>query len=144
MKNHIKFFGIVAIMAVIGLSMVSCGEKENTDPKRITITGITGVSSPSVIVALSVGNTMVNYNLPAAGRATVSGTVSVQLKENGKPTTGISFGSSSPDWTGTGEYYIVLFPIDSNNNISFTPIAVTKTKVNISQATTTVAWSQFQ
>jgi len=142
MKNHIKLFGIIVIAAVIGLSMLSCGEKENTDPKSITITGITGVNATYVVITLSANNSSTD-NVPAcAGTNTVSGNVTFQLRVNERPTDGWSFSDNSPVWTGTGEYYIVFYMFDSNGKGR--QYAVTKSKVSISQTTTTVAWSQFQ
>ena len=51
MKNTIKMFGIIAIVAVIGFSMVACDEEPESDHStagRLTITGLSSYSGQQV------------------------------------------------------------------------------------------------
>ena len=46
MKSKAKLFGVIAVVAIIMFSMAACdsGSGANTDPKSLTITGITDLS----------------------------------------------------------------------------------------------------
>jgi hypothetical protein len=78
-----------------------------------------------------------NITLIAGGNALRSGTVTIQLT-NATPQGGYGAGN----WTGTGEYYILLWE-SPDGNFSGNPAYVTMNKVNFQNETTTVAWSQF-
>ena len=85
MKNTIKVFGIIAIVAVIGFSMAACGDEPTNDPDpvwtyeerevttvgRLTITGlsdyngkiirVTGISTTSPVVAFKTAYNRYNF-----------------------------------------------------------------------------------
>ncbi len=73
MKNIIRFFGIIAITAIAGLSMVSCGMKGGTF-ELINNTG--GAIYYSLSTSGSVNS--VSYTLPDGSKATLD------LSEDGK------------------------------------------------------------
>jgi hypothetical protein len=53
MKNTIKVFGIIAIVAVIGFSIAACGEEEESDSStagRLTITGLSSYNGRKIAV----------------------------------------------------------------------------------------------
>jgi hypothetical protein len=61
-----SFFGIIALAAVIGLSMAACGDDPEPDPITITITGIPGATYNGWEAYLAVGddNDAISYAMP--------------------------------------------------------------------------------
>jgi len=57
MKNNFKLFGIIAMVAVIGFSVISCGNNDSNDdgPVRITVTGLENYNGWVIEVYLSDG-----------------------------------------------------------------------------------------
>jgi hypothetical protein len=106
------FVGILVMALVFGITVVGCDNGStndngndddnvstpaNTDPKNITITGLTDRSGSVEIVL----GDMVNNNdvVIAIGQGTISNdAVTVPLKNK----------NSDTDWTGTGSYMIQL------------------------------------
>ena len=79
MKLKLKLFGIAALVAIIGFSIVGCKETERNDPKTITITGVSAYSGSdadirifSVYTGTDEGNVKVAY-----GDATISGSSNI-------------------------------------------------------------------
>jgi hypothetical protein len=112
MKNTIKLFAIIAMTAVIGLSMTACNLDPGDDgvPKYLTITGVptTGTTVPTtgnVAVGLADVSTGGKTTLVAYSEVPVAGTLEIPLlsykKGNGEP------------FTGTGEFFILLI-FDNN------------------------------
>jgi len=96
-----------------------------------------------VVVALSEYNSGLS-NSPAAGTtaAPPSGTMSFQLKINGRPN-GFDFTSDGLDWKGFGEYYLFFIPDLGYNDWDYDNAYGTSSKVGFSGATTSVNWSDF-
>ena len=84
MKNMLKFFGIVALLAIIVFGIAACdsgsGTSKNTDPKSIRITGIPGSGTIGVWIfaELPQGNAIPTVTAMAAGPI-VAGTLLVDL-----------------------------------------------------------------
>jgi hypothetical protein len=112
-------------------------DDENTDPKSVTITGLS--STGTVTVVLTDDYTSANGNMPAGGTATISGgSVTIALKT----LSGQSFTDTA--WTGTGNYYVFFWP--SAVPDAYPPYvgrSASNGKINFSSGTTTVPWSQF-
>jgi len=56
MKNTIKVFGIITIVAVIGFSMSACGEEEESDSStagRLTITGLSSYNGRKITALIN-------------------------------------------------------------------------------------------
>jgi uncharacterized repeat protein (TIGR02543 family) len=115
---------------------------ENTDPKKITITGLNGKSgSVEIDIATSIGD----GDMVASGGGTISGssvTVSLQKQD----------GSA---WTDTGSYYLMISMNDGTyaytNGQTFEQLGIKSEadiykvpKYNIQSATSAIAFSQFQ
>jgi uncharacterized repeat protein (TIGR02543 family) len=103
--------------------------------KKLTITGISGLSSSNIVVGLSADQA----SLTAGGSGTISGgSVTIQLKNgNGQG------GFGNENWTGSGQYAIALWLTSSGGGFSGNPQYVTA-KITFSNETTTVVWSQFE
>jgi hypothetical protein len=73
-------FGLPVVLLALGLVLAGCGEEdgENTDPKKITVTGITDTSSTAARILLAS-----NFNddgIVASGNGTIlNGSVTVSL-----------------------------------------------------------------
>jgi hypothetical protein len=138
---------MLAVALVFGMTLVGCkdsddGEKANTDPKTIVITGITGISKTYLFVMLVADET----SNPVAGyRAANASTVTFPLSKVVVSGGNISWtGDEADRWKETGPYHILL--IASNNtyfNFSTDEMYVTLNKVDIKVASTTVAFSEF-
>ena len=148
MANKKFFVGIMAVMLVFGMVLAGCddgssgGSEENTDPKKITITGLDGKSG-TVMVYLTTGGD--EDGTVAVGSGTISGsTATVLLKKR-----------DSTDWTGTGSYYMVLRIGESESYIytngkTFAELGVAGPgdekklpKISITVTTTSVALNKF-
>jgi hypothetical protein len=149
MKNGTKLLAIIAIIAVMGFSMMACSSGDNSEPepaKRITVTGFgEGSSGEYGIWIISDLNDLVNTNgvnipkITAVGYGHSSGANPVTADlfipiDNVKP--------SSTKWTGSGDYYIYFLPASSDGSFYTTmgfiyAIAGTPTKFNIKDEVTT-------
>ena len=138
MKRFSFLLAMLALVLALGLAFVGCNsDTENTDPKTLTITGVTGVSSARLIFMLYAAEEGVG---PTAGmNGSVNGTMTGQLYN----TSGNGF-TSSPgnEWTGTGEYFIAVWE-SSSGSFSGYPKYRTPTRIKFDKTTTTVPWSQF-
>jgi len=172
MKNVIKVLGIIALVAVIGLSFFSCdtggggGGGGSSNPggtaKSITITGINGKSGEDIGVELFSSTT----GGVARGLKTISGdSVTIPLqKENGSAWTEsglfnvylyIGVVEFKANYSVTGSFNIYLYSngrtlmelVGVNNSEDITEAAQIelhdKTELNINQAVTTFAFDQF-
>ncbi|MDR1839957.1 MAG: hypothetical protein LBQ93_10295 [Treponema sp.] len=129
MKNLYKMIGIAALVAVIGLSMMACGDGGGGEPKSITITGISGLSGV-VEVFIDDGNDRV---IAGNKNGTISsGSVTVELFTS-VDSDGSDFTTTA--YTGSGSYYVW---IGAGQNWYHT-----SQKISITEATTTIPFAQF-
>jgi hypothetical protein len=135
-----KQWGLIfSVLLAFCLLFIGCdhgnGNEDGID-KKLTITGISGISSTALVVML---NTVSNGSgtWAAGGGWYTSETVTIQLRN---ATSDGGYGEAN--WTGTGEYYIALWK-SSDGNFSGYPDYYTPQKVNFQTETTTVEWSKF-
>ena len=155
---------VMAVLLVVGFLLVSCdmgnngnpannnnennnnenndngnndngNNEDNTDPKKLVITGISGISSSHIVVMLWDDSTK---KYVAGAFADLSENVTFQLK-NSTPQGGFD---PSQNWTGTGKYRIGLWE-STGGNFSGNPKFSTQQEVNFSTETTTIAWTSF-
>ncbi|MCL2184956.1 MAG: hypothetical protein FWB86_03755 [Treponema sp.] len=114
MKSKMVWLGMLALMSVFGMAFIGCGLDNNTDPKSITITGITGNYDA---VQIMIGN-----NEPIAmGMGLISnGSATVQLFNTSTNPICQCGGDCCNDiecdcinitdviWTGNGSYMIEI------------------------------------
>jgi len=137
MKNHIKWLGIIAILAVIGFSFAACGGSE--PEKTISITGIpaeylTATYRHYVYVNGTDGK------MAARGSGQLSGSTGTfdlyilkEISEN-------SYTQTTDRWTGKGTLRVNLtINLGGNNNKFFSAQAI-----SITDAVTTIPFSKFQ
>jgi hypothetical protein len=160
-----RFWKLVLLsLLVFGLLLTGCptdggNNNENDgkdDAKKLTITGIEGISGNVSVMFTTVVNDQSaailikddgsNSGTGVGGRGTISnGTITISLKViqyplNSKPII------TDDNWTGTGNYYIWLW---NDNEFSGSPpysapvSASWNEKVGFSSATTTVPWNKF-
>jgi hypothetical protein len=153
-----RIAGIIVIaMIIIGFSFTACdsgggsgGGNKTPEPiaKSLSITGLdsaTLLDKSRVIVALieELDPTLV---IPIASVNSKAGSITFKLVENETNSPGtFNFDlETSPAWTGSGSYYVVLFP--SEGNLFYDPVYHTSAKINFgaSEATTIIAFSQFE
>jgi hypothetical protein len=139
--------GMLALVLTFGLVLTGCDEdKENTDPKKITITGLSGKSG-SIAVILTDTSAIV-----AMGQGTISDSVTVSLKQYDKSTHELT----DTDWTGTGSYYSQISISGVNGSYLYTngktleELGFSSTadmaklpKISIDDTTTTIAFDKF-
>jgi hypothetical protein len=131
MKNLVKLVGIIALVAVIGFFMAACDDGENTDPKNLVITGLSGKTG-------EVGMVIMNnsWEWIAAGQGTISGdSVTIELwdeKDN-----------KGERWTGSGSYYVAPRLLTEDIIYKYTDGTNDWVKVNFTGTTTTLAFNKF-
>jgi hypothetical protein len=151
MKRNIFLAGMLVL--VFGLVVIGCGDgagggQENTDPKKITITGLDGQTGE-----IGVELFLLAEGGGAGGEGTIdNNSVTVSLKK-GKVETGVT------DWTGTGSYYLAIGIINGShvdlyvytNGKTLADLGIfgeddleKLPKINIIAANTTVPFSKFQ
>jgi hypothetical protein len=155
MTKKSSFVGTLVMALVFGITVVGCDDGStsytaNTDPKAITITGLTGRSGNVEII---LGDIVNNDDVVIArGQGIISdNTVTVPLKNK----------DSDIDWTGTGSYIIQLeFVVTDDtwfytNGKTWAELGITANtseeeaflklpKYNIVSATSTIAFDQFK
>jgi hypothetical protein len=133
---------MLAMALAFGLVLAGCdlGGEENTDPKKITITGLTGESGTVEIII----RTGAEFERVAEGEGTISNnSVTVSLKKE-----------DGSDWTGAGSHYIMIETDDTvylyTNGKTLSELGISSEddlaklpKYNITDATSTIAFSQF-
>jgi hypothetical protein len=148
MRKKLFMTGMLSMVLAFGFVVIGCdngsgggGGEENTDPKKITITGLSGQSGTAQVVLLSSIN---ETGMVAIGQGTISGSsVTVSLKKQ-----------DNTDWTGTGSYYMQLGIGESGytytNGKTLSELGISSEadigklpKINISETTTSVAFNTF-
>ncbi|MDR3145513.1 MAG: hypothetical protein LBU21_04485 [Treponema sp.] len=133
MKRNVSVVGIVLISVML---FAGCsgnpGIEENLEPKSITITNIDRLSGAVSVWVSKEGSP--RTGVVARGDGVIeNGSVTVQLKE-----TDASSNSTGNDWTGNGQYYIVVGKKD------IVPDFATAAKVDINGAGTTIGAADFK
>ncbi|GMO42779.1 MAG: hypothetical protein Ta2F_18590 [Termitinemataceae bacterium] len=116
-------------------------ENEESSGKKITVTGITGITG-TVQIAL-VDEIAQNANCACAGKTTINGgTATFTLKKATTMATLAENGLGDEDYTGTGSYYIFFW-----NNIDGTfehqPLKHSTNEINISEANTSISYTDL-
>ena len=139
MKNKVKIFGIIAIVAIIGFSMAACdsggdsggGGGGNTDPKTITIVDVPSSWAGTIYVGIfSEFKTSGVPDFAADGIFPFSGGI---INANFDP------------FNGTGEYYVTIQVSNSSlDGYVYFGSGNSPSKVNITEKNTTLSFNQFQ
>jgi len=148
MKNTYKLLSIIAMIAVIALSMTACDLGDPGDdgiPKYLIITGISNdLIGKQITVAICDSDKKGDPKIVALDQITSAATVTSQLVSGNENKKGGNF-------TGTGDFYILLF-FDVNNTkdnlkddtcYAYTAGSALTKKYNIKNAQSTIAFSQF-
>jgi len=152
LKAVLRMAGIIAIVAVIGFSAVSCnngsggggggGTKSNTDPKTIVITGLKEDGYTYGNVGLFTAGTSLEDVQNEVG---LTAGASYQNSDIVSEPTQITYplynpGTNSGRWKGNGTYDVYWFYSPG----SVSDVLVLKaSNVSFNEATTTVALSKF-
>jgi hypothetical protein len=146
MANKKKLWGMLAVMLAFTVVITGCSpdgdDDENTDPKKITVTGIPNEITGAVKIGIGSENKAV-----AVGSGTiVNNSVTVSLKksdEKGIPT--------DNDWTGTGSFMVMLLINDTSylytNGADFNGVntdAPPQYNYNITSAVSTIPFNKFK
>ncbi|MDR1909507.1 MAG: hypothetical protein LBQ35_06295 [Spirochaetaceae bacterium] len=144
-KSKLLLGGVLALTLVVGMMAVGCdnGTTSNTDPKTITITGLTGKTGE---VEFIVSSTPDDVDAVAAGVGTINNnSVTIALVE-------LPYGSGNV-WTGTGSYYLMM-EVDSfywySNGLTFEALGISGEsdisklpKFSIEEAASTIGFDRF-
>lgn len=94
-----KILGMLAVVLAFSMAVTGCGgddDDENTDPKKITVTGITDDTSNVAMIMLA--ENISEEGVVAGGSGTIAnGSVTFSLMKE-----------DESDWTGTGSFYLIL------------------------------------
>jgi hypothetical protein len=140
MKTKRNLLAMPAVLLALGLFLIGCPNDTtvNTDPKSITITGLSGRTGDVAIGIYSQPN--VYTGKIAAGQGTISGdSVAVMLKNE-----------DGGDWTDSGAYYILIAFEGLGHGVYFYAAGKIISsdadipRYNITGATTTIAFDQFE
>jgi len=154
MKNIVKLFGIIALVALIGLGMAACEMDPGDDnvAKTLVITGVPVLGEDSLngkLITVAICDLDKNNKpvIRALNQATGAATVTIPLLSGNDKKKGASF-------TGTGLYYIFLFVDESNTPDNLDDDATyfytgSSTGVNplqydIQNDTSTIGWDNFK
>jgi hypothetical protein len=135
MKNYIKCLGIIALLAVIGLSFAACGGSE--PEKTISITGIPAEYQAATSYTIFVD---VNNKCVAMGSGQLSGTTVTCDLYTTKYNDDGSWNQTQDRWTGKGTSRVGLAATIGGNwkNIG------NAEAISITGAVTTIPFSKFQ
>jgi hypothetical protein len=155
MNKKLFLMGMLGIALAFTTAIIGCDngstDDENTDPKKITITGLDGESG---FIMVGLMSDIATQKVVAGGyEAEISGnSATVSLKQTDDDG---NADENSPDWTGAGSYYLMCFINDTGyiytNGKSFGDLGITieddlagkLPKISISETTTTVAFNKF-
>jgi hypothetical protein len=134
MKKKKIWLGMLVMVLAFGMTAVGCDESNPDVPKKLQITGISGITTNGIVVMLSPGEQWV-----AGGYGTISGNSVIMDLKNINAQGG--FGDKG-DWTDSGDNYICLWESEGGN-FSGNYIKVTSEKISFTSETTIVEWSKF-
>ena len=160
MRNMVKFLGIVALVAVIGLSMAACGSDGGNSSggsadvaKTIVIEGVSGYQTDTPLMVWVFSDFAASgtpVNAAVGGPAIFTGSTSKITVELTVPAkAGDHYAAiSSKKWTGSGSYYIYLVPGDGDGSWFLTTAGNIygtgqPQKYNITEGVTTLSFSNF-
>jgi hypothetical protein len=147
MKKVFGLIGVSMLAALVIFSVTACDNGStgggNTDPKAITVTGITGITG---LVSIEVYSNFDDDYPETKGFGTISGgsvTFELANDEGGTP------------WTGSGSFFLVIGNMTGafvfTNGKTFTELGIASEadiaklpKYNISSKTSTIPFSLFQ
>jgi hypothetical protein len=119
MKNTLKWYGIIALIAVIGFSLAACGDDDGNGgggggSGTITVTGI-----PATVGGINHnGFAIISlYSDIEMGNRVAVGTAS--LINNGSVTWSLTKPDDYTPFTGSGSYYLSLAFSDTSGNYSW-------------------------
>jgi len=136
MKNHIKWLGVIALLAVIGLSFAACGGSE--PEKTISVTGFPAeylTATGYTITVSGAGKLVALYGNSHLSGSTVTFDlyIPVQTSQN-------SYNPGDDRWTGKGTFDVDLGAFIGGNWKSLGRAR----GIDIKNAVTTIPFSQFQ
>jgi len=126
MKNKFKLFGIIAIVAIIGLSMTSCGEACHGDASAsITVTGTGTQLAAGYWVFLSLDEKYYGY-----GTVSTAGTITINM---------LCFECDEPGFeTGTYTVYLRIDESSAQNAAVMWEGGITNKNVPAGSSTITI------
>jgi len=147
MKNTFKVLSLIAMVAIIGLTMTACGDPgDDGVAKKIQITGVDSLNGKRVTIGVADtkgGKTTVR----AVGQGDVTkSTFTISLKSN-------AAGKQGENYTGTAEVYIYAFvdvsdPTSLDDDLTYIYTGdgddSSGQKIATTEATTTLAWADFK
>jgi hypothetical protein len=149
MNKKLFLAGIISTVLVFGMVVVGCDNgstsKENTDPKKIAITGLTGKAGYIMVALSSTADDSGDIEIGGVGTIS-SDSITLELLN----------GQSA--WTGTGSYYLMIMLGDDNSEMylytdgkTLQELGITGAndvgklpKITISDTTTTIPFTKFQ
>jgi hypothetical protein len=158
MKNNKILLAILAIALVFAVTACNNGSTgsskkkdppPNTDPKTLTITGITGIDTSSLVVILvDDGEIPVAASVANTGSSATFQLYITKPYTEGNPMSMFNFkwtNLEADKWKGTGSYYLLLIESDTGGNFEYTyKMHAVTDKVNFQTADTSVRFSQFE
>jgi hypothetical protein len=153
MKNRHTLMGILAVVLVFGLAFVGCkqptddndGGTVNADPKKVMITGITGIAGRycRIMVTRNKLTQLNGDNVPdnvAVGSTTIGGdTVEIPLKVPNQ-----NFYETDTLWTGNGKYYVLFGQADGSGGVmTYTGNTAGPIQVDFNEAEKSLSFDKF-
>jgi hypothetical protein len=139
MRNIIKLLGIIALVAVIGLSMAGCELEPEESEKAVVVTSISSTYNGKygyVALVDSIASAdIVAISLPVK---VSSGSFKGELYDAKKST-----GTSYKKFTGEGSYYVMLIISNDSGGQDDVFDGITSSKVSIKDGTTSMTFTQF-
>jgi hypothetical protein len=134
------FLKTAALIAAAGLVLAGCGDLAGTngedDPKTLVIQGLPADWTQASAV---IWDGITNEGLVAGGEAAVTGgNATVALKDFN-----IESEELSGAWTGSGDYYVVLWSAGWSTSIRSDPEYATRAKVSFRSGTVTVKFADI-